>query len=245
MNGYPVRGKSTPEESAVYLTSRMGTYLSGNTNPTAAIYNEILTLYPNLPLNESSRPLYAATTPNGRRNDNVMGGPSFMRKESLTKPVMSDYGDMEPTTRMKRVPETTLITSASKYQRVCEKKSKAPAIRAEDRVTHMHTAFACDFFVDGVGPEEEDMLPDGTDYEIYAHVRNVLLNHWRSDVTMYLTEQKALELFTDCKMKPYVLAAWRFLDGTSLPVHLLLVDAVCVVNMSYFSAISPPKFFKG
>ena len=82
---------------------------------------------------------------------------------------------------------------------------------------HQHTAFACDLVADGLCPEEEGLLPSGSDSALYAHVRNVVLNMYRGDVGQYLEQLSAISVFETAEERAYALAAWTFLTrwGTS------------------------------
>lgn len=91
---------------------------------------------------------------------------------------------------------------------------------------HQHTAFACDLTADGPCPEEEGLLPPGSDGAAYAHVRNVVLNTYRGDVGQYLDKMSAIILFETAEQRAYALAAWTFLNamgyinfGVSEAVH--------------------------
>lgn len=78
---------------------------------------------------------------------------------------------------------------------------------------HQHTAFACDLVADGPCPEEEGLLPKGSDYALYAHVRNVILNMYRGDVGQYLEQISAISVFETPEERAYALAAWTFLNA--------------------------------
>ena len=91
---------------------------------------------------------------------------------------------------------------------------------------HQHTAFACDLAADGPCPEEEGLLPSGSDRALYAHVRNVVLNMYRGDVCQYLEQISAISVFDTAEERAYALAAWTFLNamgyinfGVSEAVH--------------------------
>ena len=88
-----------------------------------------------------------------------------------------------------------------------------PMISLEDTEMNMNTAYACDFVIDQEGPEERGILPPDADKNMYAVVRNIVLNAWRSNVSAYLSEKQAVNLFPDVRMKPYAVAAWRFLNS--------------------------------
>lgn len=81
-----------------------------------------------------------------------------------------------------------------------------------DVESHKHTAFACDLFHDEPTPEELPLLPQGTNQNLYVHVRNIVLNLYRGDVSKYLTKSRAISAFESQEMKAYALAAWTFLD---------------------------------
>lgn len=78
---------------------------------------------------------------------------------------------------------------------------------------HQHTAFACDLSADGLSPEEEGLLPPESDFALYAHVRNVVLNMYRGDVGQYLEKMSAITAFDTSEERAYALAAWTFLDA--------------------------------
>jgi len=91
---------------------------------------------------------------------------------------------------------------------------------------HQHTAFACDLTADGPCPEEEGLLPPGSNRAKYAHVRNVILNMYRGDVGQYLEKMSAITIFETAEQRAYALAAWTFLNamgyinfGVSEAVH--------------------------
>lgn len=83
----------------------------------------------------------------------------------------------------------------------------------KDVEAHRHTSFACDLFPDQPTIEEANILPPGSNREMYAHVRNVVLNLYRSDVSQYLTKTRAIGAFESQEMKAYALAAWMYLDS--------------------------------
>jgi hypothetical protein len=96
---------------------------------------------------------------------------------------------------------------------------------------HQHTAFACDLVSDGPCPEEEGLLPSGSDFASYAHVRNVVLNMYRGDVGQYLEKLSAMSVFETPEERAYALAAWTFLNamgyinfGVSEAVHHKVVS---------------------
>ena len=91
---------------------------------------------------------------------------------------------------------------------------------------HQHTAFACDLTADAPCPEEEGLLPPGSNRAKYAHVRNVILNMYRGDVGQYLEKMSAITIFETAEQRAYALAAWTFLNamgyinfGVSEAVH--------------------------
>ena len=100
-----------------------------------------------------------------------------------------------------------------------------PMISLQDTEKNMNTAYACDFVLDEEGPEERGILPPDADKNMYAVVRNIVLNAWRSNVSGYLSEKQAVNLFPDVRMKAYAVAAWRFLNSKFLLDHdTILLD---------------------
>lgn len=83
----------------------------------------------------------------------------------------------------------------------------------EDAKRQAHTAFACDLTIDGLSPEEDGLLPPGSNHGLYAYVRNLVLNEWRKDVSSYLWKEDAVSMFGTKEMKAYAVAAWTFLDS--------------------------------
>ena len=96
-----------------------------------------------------------------------------------------------------------------------KKSPDVPDLPISDKTSHMYTAYACDFLMDGVSQEERNLLPSIAKTSLYAHARNVLLNYWRYDVRQYLSEDDAIDLFGD-SMKPYAMAAWHYLNSKLL-----------------------------
>jgi monoamine oxidase len=112
-----------------------------------------------------------------------------------------------------------------------ELKNTLPVKRLPNRNTeaHRYTSFACDLFPDHPTPEEVKMLPPDSNHAVYANVRNIVLNLYRSDVSQYLTKTRALGAFDSQEGKAYALAAWLYLDslgyinfGVSEDLHALV-----------------------
>ncbi len=82
-----------------------------------------------------------------------------------------------------------------------------------DAKAQAHTAFAVDLTIDGLSPEEDGLLPPGSNHALYAYVRNLILNEWRKDVSCCLWKEDAVSMFGTNEMKAYAVAAWTFLDS--------------------------------
>ena len=124
-------------------------------------------------------------------------------------------GHAPPVARMQHVSGEPEVSDKKRSGHVpyLKRKSQPKRLATSDVSGHSHTAFACDLTVDALSPDEYHILPPGSSHKMYAHVRNIVLNAFRGDVSLYLSKEDALSIFESDEMKAYALAAWTFLDS--------------------------------
>ncbi|BDA49228.1 Lysine-specific histone demethylase 1 homolog 1 [Coccomyxa sp. Obi] len=75
----------------------------------------------------------------------------------------------------------------------------------------LETAWAVGFNALSLTEEEEDLLPSGSQENVYVEVRNHILTRWRENVSRYLTLDQA-ESGVKPELRKYARVAWTFLN---------------------------------
>ncbi|KAK9918934.1 hypothetical protein WJX75_008165 [Coccomyxa subellipsoidea] len=86
-----------------------------------------------------------------------------------------------------------------------------PPSAAHEFHLDMETAWAVGFNALSLTEEEEDLLPSGSQENIYVEVRNHILTRWRESVSRYLSVEQA-EAGVKPDLRKYARVAWIFLN---------------------------------
>lgn len=161
-------------------------------------------------------------------NENMRAQPNMMGSGGLDVPMHGPTGEAQ---RYREEPDykRAPMNTPSRTQKAEINKVSVKRLSNRNTEVHRYTAFACDLFPDQPTPEEIKMLPPGTNHGLYANVRNIVLNLYRSDVSQYLTKTRAIAAFDSQEFKSYAMAAWFYLDslgyinfGVSKDMHALV-----------------------